>query len=305
MPDAQTPTWFGELWPRVAIASGVGYLATAYAVSRWLTRRSPAAVARPIIANCKGEELYCQTEDGIDLRGWCVEPPVPRATVALFHGMRHNRATLVERIAFLTSAGYRCVAFDHRAHGESGGRYCTFGYHERHDVIAVLDFIRRAWPREPRAAIGISMGAAAICFAGGGAQGFDAFVLESVYGDLARAFDQRVGCGYPSWFRYFRQGIVWFTEFRMGQRIEAVSPRAHIRSLAPRPILLLTGSEDPHAPPEDVRVLADQIPAEVQYHVIPGAAHTNVCALGGEHYRELLLGFLRRSLFAGALPAAA
>ena len=37
------------------------------------------------------ETLTCQTDDDIALTGWCIEPPTPRATIALFHGMRLHR----------------------------------------------------------------------------------------------------------------------------------------------------------------------------------------------------------------------
>lgn len=306
--DKQTEktSWFDELWPRVAIASGIGYAATAYAVSRWLTRRSPALVELPThLSHCAIETLTCTTLDGLVLKGWCIEPAFARGTVALFHGMRLNRASTLDRIAFLTAAGYRCIAFDHRAHGESGGRTCTFGYLEGRDVIAVLGLIRKRWPGAPCAALGTSMGAAAVCFAGSAARGFDALVLESVYADLARAFQHRVGCGYPAWFRHFRRGIVWITERRLGMSINDVSPRAYIPSLAPRPVLLLTGSDDLHAPPEEMRTLAEQIPAFARFHVIPGAGHGDVCTHGGPVYRDLLLGFLERHLLASRVSAAA
>src|SRR5439155_8996718 len=134
------------------------------------------------------------------LTGWSVAPPRPRATVALFHGMRGSRGKMLDRVGFLTAAGYRCVAFDHRAHGGSEGRLTSFGYHERLDVIAVMDLIGRHWPHEPCAALGVSMGAAAICYAAPHARPFQAVVLESLYHDLESAFRTRVGRGYPTWF---------------------------------------------------------------------------------------------------------
>ena len=291
------PSWFDELWPRLTVASGVGYLVMAYAVSRWLTRRSPAFLELPSdLGAAKIEPLECRTRDGIQLKGWSIEPPTPRATIALFHGMRLNRATLLDRIAFLNAAGYRCVAFDHRAHGESGGRWTSFGYHERHDVEAVARFIGARWPNSPRAAIGVSMGAAALCFSGAKAHAFEALVLESVYHNLASAFQHRVGCGYPTWFRHFRRGIIWLTERRLGARLSEVAPVAHIAKLAPRPVLLLTGSDDPHAPPREVETLAAQLPDWCQFHIIPGAGHDDVCTQGGLAYRDLLLAFLECNL---------
>jgi alpha-beta hydrolase superfamily lysophospholipase len=302
---APKTTWFEEIWPRLAVATGVGYLGTAYSVSRWLTRRSPAVLQTPTdLGAVKIESLVCTTRDGIVLKGWQIDPPAtPRATVALFHGMRLNRGDMLDRIAFLTAAGYRCIAFDHRAHGESGGRWTSFGFHERHDVVAVAELICARWPKEPRAALGNSMGGAALCFAGESAHAFDALILESVYHDLPRAFQHRVGCGYPTWFRHFRRGIIWFIERRLRARISEIAPVAHIAKLAPRPVLLLTGSGDPHAPPHEVQALARQLPKTGQFHAIPGAVHHDVCERGGSAYRDLLLAFLERHLFHRLRPS--
>jgi uncharacterized protein len=301
----QQSTWFEEIWPRLTVATGVGYLATAYTVSRWLTRRSPALSPMPTHLPGVGiETLTCKTQDGIALKGWHIEPAAPRATVALFHGMRLNRSDTLSRIALLSAAGYRCLAFDHRAHGESGGPWTSFGYHERHDVEAVARLVRERWPNQACAALGNSMGGAAICFAGAAAHAFDAIILESVYHDLARAFQHRVGCGYPAWFRHFRPGIIWLTERRLGARIHEVAPVAHVAKLAPRPVLLLTGSEDPHASPHEVEALARQLPETGQFHAIAGAAHHDVCEKGGLVYRDLLLTFLERHLSRGSFSRA-
>jgi alpha-beta hydrolase superfamily lysophospholipase len=298
-------SWFDEIWPRAVAATGIGYLAVSYVVSRWLTRRSPAVLWLPISDGAvQIEDLQCQTQDGITLRGWCFEPPAPRATIALFHGMRGHRGHILERAAFLSTAGYRCVAFDHRAHGESGGSSTSFGYHERHDVTAIAALVNARWPELPRAALGVSMGAAAVCFAGP-RDSFDAFILESVYHDLAAAFKNRVGGHYPGWIRHFRRGIIWVTERRLGARMADVAPFAHIARLAPRPVLLLTGSDDPHAPPHEVQLLAEQIPHVCQFHIIPGAGHQDVCKRGGAAYRDLLLAFLERHLFGARVPLAA
>ncbi len=306
MMTTRETSWFDEFWPRLVVGSGVGYVALAYAVSRWLTRRAPAAVPLPTpLAGCAIETLTCRTSDGVALKGWLIEPPLPRANVVLFHGMRNNRSYVLDRIEFLIAAGYRCIAFDHRAHGESGGRLISFGYHERHDVTAVAALVRARWPKEPCGALGISMGGAALCFAGEAARAFDAIILESVYHDLERAFSHRIGSAYPAWFRHFRPGVIWLTERRLGTRLQQVAPIAHVARLAPRPVLLLTGSKDLLAPPAEVQAFVAQIPATGQFHLIPGAGHGEVYEVAGPAYRDLLLGFLDRHLLQGKLAAAA
>jgi alpha-beta hydrolase superfamily lysophospholipase len=286
-----------ELLAGLTAASGVGYLAASYTASRWLTRRAPGRPAEvPAARGLASEPLECRTEDGLRLAGWVVTPPRPRATVALFHGLRGNRGDTVGRTAFLAAAGYRCVAFDHRAHGESAGRRSSFGFHESRDVVAVLELIQRRWPLEPRAALGTSMGAAALCFAGPKARGFGAIILESLYHDLASAFHTRIGNGYPPWLRRFVPGVVWVTERRLGVRLPRLVPADRIGGLAPVPVLLVTGSEDPHAPPADAERLYARCRGERELYVVAGAGHRDVCESGGADYRHTVLTFLARHL---------
>src|SRR5262245_35818809 len=168
-----------EVMTRLILASGVGYLTAAYTISRWLTRPSPARVSvTPGDYGLPWEPLECRTADGIRLVGWVISPSTARATIALFHGVRGNRTQTLGCTATLVDAGYRCVAFDHRAHGESSGKRTSFGYHERHDVLAVMNLIQRCWPDEPCAALGIAMGGAAICYAASRLPGLAAVILE-------------------------------------------------------------------------------------------------------------------------------
>jgi alpha-beta hydrolase superfamily lysophospholipase len=290
-------SWLKELLAGLAAASGIGYLATSYTVSRWLTRSSPGKPRHtPGDRGLSCEPLQCLTADGLRLRGWLVEPSAVRGTVALFHGMRKNREQTLERIELLAAAGYRCVAFDHRAHGESAGRRTSFGYHEARDAAAVLDLVARRWPDQPRAALGMSMGAAALCFAAPQARALDAVVLESLYHDLASTFQTRIGTRYPAWFGRFRRGVIWVTERRLRLRLGQVVPSECVADLAPAPVLLVTGSDDPHAPPDDTRRLFERCGEPRECAVISGADHLTLLEAGGRVYCDLLLDFLDRRL---------
>src|SRR4051812_15823071 len=121
-PTSQPSSWFAEALASATVLSGVGYLLTAYSVSRWLTRPARGAPqSSPADLGLPFEDEVCYTADGHRLAGWVIEPPQPRGTVALFHGLRCNRSHTLARVPMLIDAGYRCVAFDHRAHGKSSG----------------------------------------------------------------------------------------------------------------------------------------------------------------------------------------
>ncbi|NEO86625.1 MAG: alpha/beta fold hydrolase [Spirulina sp. SIO3F2] len=86
----------------------------------------------------------------------------PRGTILLLHGIsgikEHNLA-IAERLVI---AGYRCIIYDSRAHGESGGEFVSYGWQEVADAQAVLDAAIAQFeidPLEPFGLFGISLGA--------------------------------------------------------------------------------------------------------------------------------------------------
>jgi hypothetical protein len=223
-----------------------------------------------------------------------VQPGATRGTVAFFHGLRCTRDVMLSRMTVFARAGFRCVAFDHRAHGESDGRLTSFGYHEARDVEAVLDFVHRQWPGQPRVALGISMGAAAVCYAAAHACEVDAIILESVYHDILSAFTTRINAGLPAWYGRLSRGIIWMTERRLKIRLPQLTPANHIGRLAPAPVLLITGTEDTHASPEDARRLYERCCGPRELFLVAGAGHIDLLDVAGPAYAERVLEFLDR-----------
>jgi pimeloyl-ACP methyl ester carboxylesterase len=82
----------------------------------------------------------------IDANGVCIDtwvvpscPTVqPRGTVLMIHGLWDSKALLLPLARKLAKAGFNCVLPDVRCHGWSTGRFVTYGYHEKHDLTAVM-----------------------------------------------------------------------------------------------------------------------------------------------------------------------
>jgi uncharacterized protein len=291
------PSRIGDFFSSVLVASGVGYLAAAYAVSRFLTRRAPGRGSTPAAAGLTATPLACRTADGIDLAGWVVEPAgLARATVALFHGHRESSGQMVSRAAALSAAGFRCVAFDHRAHGSSSGQLSSFGFHEAHDVAAVAELVRAHWPESPVVAVGMSMGAAALCFAARHAKPWRAVILESLYGDIRTAFHSRLGTTYPAWFGKFEPGIIWVTERRLHLRWQQLAPLDAVGDLAPAAVLLVTGTADFSAPPAVAELLQARCRGPAELWLVPDARHKDLFEHAGPEYVRRVVGFLDRIL---------
>jgi pimeloyl-ACP methyl ester carboxylesterase len=223
-----------------------------YAISRWLTRPTPAVPApTPADFGLAHESLECRTSDGQRLAGWIVSPASPpQAKIALFHDIRGNRAQTLDRIRFLIAAGYRCVAFDHRAHGESTGTRTSFGFHERHDVLAVVRLIRGLWPTQRSAALGIGMGGAAICYAASELHGLAAIILESVQLDPGAALRTWADGVFPASLNQLAKSVIELTGERLGVSMQRLAPGEYLAALARTPIFF---APDEHAAYYDVR----------------------------------------------------
>ena len=93
---------------------------------------------------------------GVKLKGWWFHAPAKRGTVVYLHGVADNRGSSIGFADHFLARGFDVVAYDSRAHGESGGDTCTYGFYEKEDLRRVIDRVAA----KPIILIGTSLGAA-------------------------------------------------------------------------------------------------------------------------------------------------
>lgn len=117
------------------------------------------------------EEIAFETIENVDvkdgkklmLKGWFI-PGKSRnePTFVVLHGQNDNRIGSLKYSGMLARAGYNVLAYDHRHHGLSEGEFCTYGYHESHDVSSAIDYLEKRGDCniDQLGVLGESMGAA-------------------------------------------------------------------------------------------------------------------------------------------------
>lgn len=114
------------------------------------------------------QDVETTSFDGLPLRGKWVPAEHPRATIILVHGYRSHYLTdfggIFQRYHDL---GLNLLLIRQRAHGESGGKYITFGVHERKDVLRWIDFHNERIGKGDLFLGGMSMGAATVLYVSG------------------------------------------------------------------------------------------------------------------------------------------
>lgn len=110
------------------------------------------------------ERIRIRSDDGLLLTGYFLSAENAKGTLLLLHGYRSDPfCDFGYSIRFYHSLGWNILAVCQRAHGESEGRYITYGIKERFDVRDwTLYLADRFGPLHRIALIGISMGSATI-----------------------------------------------------------------------------------------------------------------------------------------------
>ncbi len=204
--------------------------------------------------------------DGVTLKGWrCQSAAVRRGTLVYLHGVADNRASGAGVIDRFGKRGFDVVAYDSRAHGESGGEACTYGYFEKHDLRRVLDTVEPG----PIVLIGTSLGAAVALQAAAQDRRVTAVVAAEVFSDLRTVATERA----PFFFtRRIVGEALQFAEQHGRFDVDAVSPVAAAAAIT-NPVLLIHGADDTDTRPDHSRRVLAALAGPKRLILVPGARH--------------------------------
>ena len=209
---------------------------------------------------------------GATLRGWLfpAEDPSAGTTIVYLHGSADNRASGLWIAERLVRAGYDVLAYDSRAHGESGGEACTYGYHEKRDLSRALDAlgVTRA------VLVGASLGAAVALQAAAEDPRVVAVVAAATFSDLETVARERA-----PWFASEGQiqEAMAIAEREGRFQVAAVSPVLAARRIRV-PVLLVHGADDAETPPAHAERVLAALTGPGRLLAVPGAGHAD--ALG-------------------------
>ena len=241
------------------------------------------------------EEIQFRSSDNVPLSGWLIERVGAKTGILLMHGSGQNREIMVPRARFLYQAGYSVFLFDFRAHGESGGRFKTFGIGEHEDAEAALALLKERTEVDQVAIIGFSLGGAAAILGPSPVEA-DAYVLEAVFPTIEQAIANRIKIRLSPLLSWTYPLLSQQIPIRTGTPLSALRPIDQIRRIH-QPIFLIAGAEDRRTTRQESQQLFDAIEAKnKQFWIVPGANHTNFHAAAKTSYEKKILEFLASAL---------
>jgi alpha-beta hydrolase superfamily lysophospholipase len=203
---------------------------------------------------------------GVTIGGWrCRAPGDPRGTIVYLHGIADNRGGAGGIVQRFGPRGFDVIAYDSRAHGNSGGDACTYGFFEKQDLRRVIDQAARG----PIALIGTSLGAAVALQEAADDRRVRALVAAESFSDLRTVAIERAP-------RFFTRGVIdrafALAEQQGHFQIDTVNP-ALSASRITAAVLLLHGDADRETPPDHSRRIFVALPGPKRLIVVPGAGH--------------------------------
>lgn len=216
--------------------------------------------------------------DGVTLKGWrCASSTARRGTLVYLHGIADNRTSAAGLVPRFTPRGFDVVAYDSRAHGDSTGDSCTYGYFEKRDLARVLDTIDDG----AVVLIGTSLGAAVALQQAALDRRITAVVAAEVFSDLRTVATERAPF-------FFTRGAIRrafeLAEQQAGFDADAVSPVSAAASVQ-IPVLLIHGAEDADTRPEHSQRVLAALAGPKRLILVPGAGHNE--SLSGDVWSEI------------------
>ena len=281
---------------RIAAAAGVLLLVAAGGV--WLaTTIALNQNSRTVIPAPPGgiESSRFAASDGVVLEGWWWPGRDRWRAVILLHGLQADRLQMFSRAKWLHRLGYSVLLFDFRGCGKSGGT-ATFGFRERLDVEAALEFVRERKRVTGSILLGQSMGAAAALMASAswGSEVRGA-ILESPFDRFESAVRIRVRNVVGSLEPAVSPLLLAQVPFRLGFHPEDLAPVEAMRK-AHGPVLLGFGGRDPYLGPGQVAGLFREAPYPATLWVVQKAGHTDLFRFDPQAYRAKIGEFIAAAL---------
>ncbi|MGJ3510102.1 alpha/beta hydrolase [Enemella sp. A6] len=273
----------------VATAAVAGF--TAWSISA-VRRPWPPYTFTPFEIGAEASEVEFTAEDGVRLRGWWFDRDSDSVVICC-HGHRGNKADMLGIGPGLWRAGHNVLLFDFRGSGDSEGSHLSMALHEQRDLRAAIDLAQQRRPDARISVVGFSMGASTAILTAADDQRIERLVLDSPFATMQDV----IATGLR---RYRIPGTVVpaadaVNRVRYGYRFAQVRPIDVIDRIAPRPMLVLHGTDDHVIPYRHAEMLVEAAgPGAAELVTFEGVDHCGGYFTDRPGYIAMVDEFLRR-----------
>jgi dipeptidyl aminopeptidase/acylaminoacyl peptidase len=231
------------------------------------------------------------SRDGLRLAAWYV-PSRNGAAVVVTHGTNSDRSTMLDEVRLLAEAGFGVLAFDWPGLGQSEGEVHWDGQ-ARRALLAAVDWLSLRPDVDARriGGLGFSMGGVVLAQVAAEDGRLHAVVLEAP----APSFVDYIDVHTRKWWGL----TAWVGRLALrdsGLLDSSFEPVRLISRIAPRPVMILAGTQDTEIPRQLVIKLFEAAREPKSLWVVEGAGHGGYASVAAAEYRRRLTDFYTANL---------
>ena len=245
------------------------------------------------------ESLQIEVAPNLHLKGYWTHSKTDtvKGIIIFAHGIGGCKESYIGVAQKLAHKGIESILVDSRAHGESEGKFCTYGFYERDDISKIIDFIQTKHANLPIGIWGSSMGGAIGLLALAKDKRLQFGLIESTFTDLHQiVFDykKRLLQGFGS------QTMVNIVLKRAGEianfNPNEVKPIEAVKQIE-QPIIIAHGDADENISYQYGQQLFDNLKStDKEFYLVKNGGHVGLWNTGGIAFEDKMMGFIERQL---------
>ena len=244
-------------------------------------------------ANVPKSEQWIESQNGYQVKAIFLEPHNTKRYAVICHGVTESKVNSLKYARMFEKLGFNSVVYDHRRHGDSGGKTTSFGHYEKFDLKAVVEALKlHVGPGLIFGIHGESMGAATTLLYAGMQDDADFYVSDCAYSDISEQVLHVMRTTTRLRTPLALKLASFFMRLRDGYLISTVTPREAVKKIM-KPVLFIHSLPDDFVLPQMSMEMHDLKPGHKSLKLFEQGGHAQSFNLHPHEYEEAVSQFLQ------------
>jgi uncharacterized protein len=245
-----------------------------------------------IFRSFKKEELFIQSYHGYKLHGMLFPIEKGNKVIIIAHGIMWSLFGSFKYVEMFQKRGFHVLLCDHRYHGLSGGNYTSFGFYEKDDLKAWIDYlVLRMGERAFIGLLGESLGAASALEISKRDPRVKFCIADCSFSDFQSLLRFRLKVDFKLRIYLLIDLISFLVKLRHGWSFPDISPIKDLEKTK-TPILFIHGKEDSFIPLQMALDMFKRKKENKKLYVVPRAGHAEAYNTDPIGYENKIIEFI-------------
>ncbi len=240
------------------------------------------------------QEIIIPSTYGYDLAGKRIrsEKNSGDKVMVFSHGVGTNSMSSIKYAMLFIDMGWDAIIYDHRRHGESKGRFSSYGLYEKDDLSSVVSYTKNIYGTDVKIGIhGESMGSAIAIQYAGVYGNVDFFIFDCPYSDLKKQLTYRLQQEFKLKGFYIMPLVDLFIKLRIGFSFKDVAPINFVDKIK-KPTLFIHSKGDKYILPYMCEELYQKKNGIKALYMAVNGDHAESYTFNRDEYKKQIEDFL-------------